>query len=101
MVKEYNLSEKCLLLCTCAESTLSDVCDRISDGSVTPSELSLIEKKKNHVLKLISAAIKNKDVTEALEMRLREHKRFRVEKEHLVLLCDHVTIKIKGYIVLQ
>ncbi len=59
MVKEYHISEKCLRLCACAESTLSDVCDRISDGSVTPRELSLIEKKKNHVLKLIGAAIKD------------------------------------------
>ncbi len=100
MVKEYHLSEKCLLLCTCAESTLSHVCDKISDGSVTPSELSLIEKKKNHVLKLIGAATKDKDeakrLEEALEIRLREYIRFCEEKEHLVLLCDHVTIKIQG-----
>ncbi len=100
MVKEYHLSDKCLLLCTCAESTLTDVCDRISDGSVTPRELSLIEKKKNHVLKLIDAAIENKGAAkcleEALEIRLREHKIFCEEKECLVLLCDHVTIKIKG-----
>ncbi len=66
MVKEYHLSEKCLLLCTCAESTLTDVCDRISDGSVTSSELSLIEKKKNHVLKLIGA-VKDEDVAKRLE----------------------------------
>ncbi len=100
MVKEYHLSEKCLLLCTCAESTLSDVCDRISDGSVTPRELSLIEEKKNHVLKLIVTIIKNKDVAkhleEALEIRLREHKRFCEEKEHLVQLCNRVPIKIQG-----
>ncbi len=62
-----HLSEKCLLLCTCAESTLSDVCDRISDASVTLRELSLIEKKKNHVLKLIGAAIKDEDVAKHLE----------------------------------
>ncbi len=100
MVKEYDISDKCLLLCACAESTLSDVCDRISDGNVTPSELSLIEKKKNHALKLIGAATKDKDVAkhleEALEMRLREHKRFCEEKEHLVQLCNHVPIKIQG-----
>ena len=103
MVKEYHLSEKCLLLCTCAESTLSDVCDRISEGSVTSNELSLIEKKKNHVLKLIGAATKDKDVAkhleEALEIRLREHKRFCEEKERLVLLCDRVPIKIQGIII--
>ncbi len=102
MVKECHLSEKCLVLCTCAESTLTDVCDRISDGSVTPSELSQIEKKKNHIVKLIGTAIQDKDVVEAtLEIRLREHKNFREEKEHLVQLCHHVTIKIKGYRVLQ
>ncbi len=76
------------------------MCDRISEGSVTPSELSLIEKKKNHVLKLIGAAIKDKDVAkhleEALEIRLREHKIFCEEKERLVLLCDRVPIKIQG-----
>ncbi len=66
MVKEYHLSEKCLLLCACAETTLTDVCDRINDGSVTSSELSLIEKKKNHVLKLIGA-VKDKDVAKSLE----------------------------------
>ncbi len=95
-----HLTEKCLLLCACAESSLADVCDRISDGSVTPRELSLIEKKKNHVLKLIGAAIKNKDVAkhlrEALAIRLREHKRFCEEKEHLVQLCNRVPIKIQG-----
>ncbi len=98
MVKQYHLSDECSLLCTCAESTLTDVCDKISDGSVTPSELSQIVKRKNHVLKLIDAGIKNKDVVNQLEIRLREHKRFCEEKEHLVQLCDRVTIKIKGYI---
>ncbi len=100
MVKEYHLSQKCLLLCTCAERTLTDVCKKIRDGSVTLSELILIKKKKNYVLKLISGSIKEKDVTrleEALEMRLREHERFCEENKHLVQLCDHVTIKIKGY----
>ena len=101
MAKECHLSEKCLLLCTCAESTLTDVCDRISNGSVTPRELSLIDKKKNHVLKLIvAAASENKDVAkrleEALEIRLREYKRFCEEREHLVLLCDRIPIKIQG-----
>ncbi len=99
MVKECHLSEKCLLLCTCAESTLTDVCDRISDGSVKSSELSLIEKKKNHVLKLIGA-VKDEDVAkhleEALEIRLREHKRFCEEKERLFQLCNCVPPKIQG-----
>ncbi len=100
MVKEYHILDECLLLCTCAESTLSDMCDRISEGSVTSNELSLIEKKKNHVLKLIGAATKDKDVAkhleEALEIRLREHKRFCEEKERLVQLCNRVPIKIQG-----
>ncbi len=67
MVKEYHLSDKCLLLCTCAESTLTDVYNRISNGSVKSIELSLIKKKKNHVLKLICAAIKDEDVAKRLE----------------------------------
>ncbi len=100
MVKEYHIFNEFLVLCTCAESTLTDVCDRISDGSVTPSELSLIEKKKNNVLKLIGAATKDKDVAkhleEELEIRLREHKKFCEEKGRLVLLCNSVTIKIQG-----
>ncbi len=101
MVEECHLfDECCLLLCTCAESTLTVVCDRIGDGNITPSELSLIEKEKNHVLKLIGAATENKDgakhLEEALEIRLREHKRFREEKEHLFQLCNRVPIKIQG-----
>ncbi len=98
MVKECHLSDKCLLLCACAESTLTDVCDRISDGNITQRELSLIEKKKNHVLKLTDAAFENKDarLEAALNIRLREHKRFCEEKERLVLLCDRIPIKIQG-----
>ncbi len=100
MVKEYHLSEKCLVLCTCAESTLMAVCGRISDGSVTPGELSLVKKKKNHVLKLIDAAIEDKDVSkrleEALETRLKENKGFCEEKERLVQLFNCVSINIQG-----
>ena len=97
MVKEYHISEKCLLLCACAESTLSDVCKKISDGNITPSVLSLVKKKKNHVMKLINVAIEDRNVLEeALAIRLREHKIFCEEKERMVLLCDRVTIKIKG-----
>ncbi len=94
MVKECHLFNESLLR---AESALTDVCKRISDGNITPSELSLIEKKKKHILKLIGAAIMDKDVAkrleEALELRLREHKRFCEEKEHL---CNRVPIKIQG-----
>ncbi len=72
------------------------MCDRINDGNITPRELSLIEKKKNHFLKMIDAAIENKGAAkcleEVLEIRLREHKIFCEEKECLVLLCDRVTI---------
>ena len=100
MVMECHLSDKCSLLCTCAESTLADVCDRISDGSVTLTELSLIEKEKNHVLKLIGATIKDEDIAkhleEALKIRLREHKRFCEEKERLFQLCNRVPPKIQG-----
>ncbi len=96
MVKEYHIFDEFLVLCICAESTLTDVCDRIRDGNIVPSELSLIEKKKNHVLKLIDAAITDKDVANKLEIRLREHKIFCEEKERLVQLCNRVPIKIQG-----
>ena len=99
MVKEYFLSEKCIVLCTCAESTLTSVCDKIGDGSVTPSELFLMEKKKNHILKLISSMTKGKDIEKNLEkslsIRFEEHKKFCEQKERLDLLCNRV-IKVKG-----
>lgn len=97
------LPEWCTFVCTCADSTLVDICDRLQNGTVTLKELEKISAKKNQMDKLCSSHIPQKDpeyaakviaLKQILNQRIKERKHFTKTKDLLGFLCKRVQRKI-------
>ena len=81
-----------------ADSTISNMCERIRAGDVTMKELDriAIPARRKQVTKLCSAAGEY-GIDEAVEQKLNEAKAFNRHKETLGLICDHIfNIHVKG-----
>lgn len=96
---KFDLSMKCIMLCTGAQSVLEDLYAKIEAGNITLAVLSKIKEKYNHIKKIISGS--TSDLTEAtvlqlLETRFKEQDLFIERIHHLGQICLSINIPIKG-----
>ena len=93
------LSEKSEILCTCAETALSEVCDKAESGEVTLIEILKLKQRKNHVKLLINESY-DKDKAETLKQLLEERYEEQVllieRAQYMGQLCHAVTIPVQG-----
>ncbi len=78
---------------------LDDVCARIKSGYITLKELSKIREKTDHVKKLLSETLSDKDnviTVQLLEIRFKEQNQFVERLRHLGQLCLNINIPVKG-----
>lgn len=98
-LSEFELSEKCKVLCTKAQKLLKNMCSRIQTGNVTIMELSQMKENHDNLNKLLVNAMTKKKVTilqKVLQQRLREQELFTTRLNHLRKLCQNISIKVKG-----
>ena len=99
---KFNLSTKCLLLCTRARAVLDNLCNRIKTGEVTSYELSKIKDRSGHMKQLLNESLSDKDkviILQILERRFREQYLFQERLHQLVQLCLNINIPTKGMII--
>ena len=99
------LPDRSDVLCTCAVSTLEDVCRSILSGDITVKELHKITKRMDHMERLCSATksgnLEKKGkaydtIVAAIKTRLHEYEAFTNRKNLLGSLCQGVIVKVKG-----
>lgn len=104
------LPEWCTFLCTCADSTLIDVCDRLQNGAITFKELQKITEKRDQMEKLCSAHVPQDDprnteqivgLKKILQLRITEQKHFTRTCDLLGFLCRRVTVKVIGKLLIE
>ena len=97
--------ESCLhdgtaLMCTIADSTVSNMSRRVRSGDITMKELDRIsdDVRRKRINRLCSA-IGEKGIEEALDEKLHEARAFNRHRETLGLICDSVTdVRVQGII---
>ncbi len=95
----FNLSEKCIMLCTSAKSVLENMCTLIRTGNITLADLSQMKEKIDHVNKLLCEAVSLDDLKvlqQLLEQRFLEQRRFTERLDNLKQICQNINIRIKG-----
>ena len=104
------LPEWCTVVCTCADSTLDDICDRLRTGIVTLEELKKITEKRDQLQALCSAHINRKDkqytqktaaLKQILQQRIKEQQRFTRTRELLGFLCGRISVKVLGRLIVE
>ena len=96
---KFNLSAKCLRLCTGAKNVLSSICAKTRSGEISLMELSMIKEKSDYMSKLLSEALSEEDsviVMQLLEIRLNEKNKFMERLCHLGQLCLNIKIHVNG-----
>ena len=96
---EHFLSEKSEVLCTCAETVLTEICDKAESGKITLNEILKLKQRKNHVELLINESY-DKDKAETLkhlfEKRYEEQATLIEQAHYMGQLCHGVTIPVQG-----
>ena len=97
------LPESCISACAVAHSIFIDLCDKVTKGTVTVTELENISKREEHVGSLCAAAsgdTKDRKKFTALKKsigcRMAEFKALRSHREQLDILCHLITIPVTG-----
>lgn len=97
-LSEFNLSEKCIMLCTSAKSVLENMCTLIKTGDIKLMELSEMKENEEHLKKLLVVAepIYNEGLQQLLNQRFYEQECFTQRLNYLRQFCQHISIEIKG-----
>ena len=92
------LHEGTIVLCAIADSTIGNMCKRISSGDITMRELNRIsDPARVKQMKKLCVAAGEHGIEEALEQKLSEQQHFRRHREAIGRICDHVLdIHVKG-----
>ena len=92
------LHEGTALMCTIADSVVSNMSERVRSGNITMKELDRISDniRKKRIKKLCSA-IGEMGIEEALDEKLNEARAFNRHRETLGHICDSVTdVHVQG-----
>ena len=95
---ESCLHEGTQLLCTIADSTIGNMCERIRSGDITMKELDgIADDVRRKRMKKLYLAVGEKGVEEALQQRVDEGRAFNRHRETLGLICSSVTdVTVEG-----
>lgn len=87
-------SEECGLFCSLADSTFTDMIQRIFNGSILFHEIEAIVQKKSQVEKLCTASSQHNldDVKSMLDRRNKERNAFKHHKAILDSFCRELDI---------
>lgn len=94
--KECNLSDNCSVLCTCAETTLEKLCDKIKSGKITLDELRRVKNKRDCFYELCIANNSPDNMKLILQQKFDEYDEFYRQLDYIGQICDKVTINVKG-----
>ena len=98
---ESCLHEGTALMCTIADSTISNMSKKVQSGDITMKELDRISDDIRMRIKKLCSAIGEKGIEEALKEKLSEARAFNRHRETLGLICDSVTdVHVQGTVYL-